>query len=196
MSVGIEPLVQTSIAVAASNSPARKLMGDAYAYDEPHWYAVYTCANHEKRIATQFNDRTIENFLPLYQTVRRWKDRRVRVDVPLFPGYIFVRHCLRDRLALLTVPGVVRLVGFNNVAAPLLAEDIETLRSRLNQSPSAEPHPYLTIGKRVRVVRGPFEGLMGILSRRKGLLRVVVAVELIMRSVAVDVDVADIAPQF
>jgi transcription antitermination factor NusG len=159
---------------------------------EPNWYAVYTCANHEKRIVTQFDERSIENFLPLYETVRRWKDRRMRIALPLFPGYIFVRHSLRKRLDILQVPGVVRLVGFNNVAAPLPIEDIETLRNGLTRAYDAKPHPYLTIGRRVRVVHGPFDGLEGILLRRRGRLRVVLSIHLIMRSVAVDVDVADV----
>ena len=162
------------------------------AYADPYWYAVYTCANHEKRIAAQFNARSIENFLPLYESVRRWKDRRVRIALPLFPGYIFVRHSLRDRLDILQVPGVVRLVGFNNAVVPLPIEDIETLRNGLRRTTRAEPHPYLTVGRRVRIVRGPFEGLEGILLRRKSNLRVVLSVHLIMRSVAVDVDLADL----
>ena len=182
--------MSTALAMNASLVPA----GGYPAYAEPRWYASYTCANHEKRIAAQFNERSIENFLPLYETVRRWKDRRVRIALPLFPGYIFVRHSLRNRLEILQVPGVVRLVGFNNVAAPLPVEDIETLRSGLNRPSGAEPHPYLTVGRRVRIVHGPFEGLAEILVRRKGRLRVVVSIELIMRSVAMDVDVADVAP--
>jgi transcription antitermination factor NusG len=191
--MGIQPLTVTQIAIATSDSQLGGPRDDT-AYDEARWYAVYTCANHEKRIATQFNERVIENFLPLYQTVRRWKDRRMTIDVPLFPGYIFVRHCLRDQLSLLTVPGVVRLVGFNNVAAQLPAEDIEALRSGLNRASGAEPHPYLTVGRRVQIVHGPFEGLRGILSRRKGRARVVISIDLIERSLAVDVDVADVAP--
>jgi transcription antitermination factor NusG len=165
---------------------------DYPAYAEPHWYAVYTCANHEKRIAAQFNERAIEHFLPLYETVRHWKDRRVRIALPLFPGYIFVRHSLRNRLEILQVPGVVRLVGFNNVAAPLPTEDITTLRSGLNRSSGAEPHPYLTVGRRVRIVRGPLEGLEGILVRRKGRFRVVLTLQLIQRSVVVDLDTNDV----
>jgi hypothetical protein len=93
---------------------------------------------------------------------------------------------LRNRLEILQVPGVVRLVVFNNVAAPLPIEDINTLRSGLNRSSGAEPHPYLTVGRRVRIVRGPFEGLEGILIRRKGRSRVVLTLHLIQRSVVVD----------
>src|SRR5437879_13799432 len=80
-------------------------------YIERHWYAAYTCANHEKCVAHQLEERTVEHFLPLYRSVRRWSDRCVQIDLPLFPGYVFVRLALRDRLRVLQVPGVVRLVG-------------------------------------------------------------------------------------
>ena len=180
--------MSTSVAMDASLVPEPVCCDHA----DPQWYAVYTCANHEKRIAMQFNERSIENFLPLYEAVRRWKDRRMRIEIPLFPGYLFVRHSLRNRLQILQVPGVVRLVGFNNLAAPLPNEDIETLRRGLKRSSPAEPHPYLTAGCQVRIVRGPFEGLEGILVRRRGKLRVVLSIHLIMRSVAIDVDAADV----
>ena len=85
----------------------------------PHWYALYTCANHEKRVAAELHARAVENFLPLYSSVRRWKDRRVRLDLPLFPGYVFVRMALRDRLQVQQVPGVAHLVGFDGTPAVL-----------------------------------------------------------------------------
>jgi transcription antitermination factor NusG len=79
----------------------------------PHWYVAYTSANHEKRVTEQFLQRSVDHFLPLYESVRRWKDRRVTLQLPLFPGYIFVRLALCDRLKILQVPGVARLIGFN-----------------------------------------------------------------------------------
>jgi transcription antitermination factor NusG len=161
-------------------------------YDKPRWYAVYTSANHEKKIAEQFAQRSIEHFLPLYQTVRRWKDRRMRLDLPLFPGYIFVHHPLRDRLRILQLPGVVRFVGFNGQPAVLEAREILPFRDGLKSAGKTEPHPYPAAGQRVRILRGPFEGLEGILLRRRGNFRVVLSIHLIMRSVAVDVDIADI----
>src|ERR1700684_2375787 len=87
---------------------------------ESSWYAVYTCAHHEKKIAEQITRRSIEHFLPLYQTVRRWKDRRVSIQVPLFPSYIFVCIALSDQAKVLQVPGVVRFVSFSGrpVALP------------------------------------------------------------------------------
>ncbi len=162
---------------------------------EPHWYAAYTCANHEKRVAAKLGVREVEHFLPVYSSVRRWKDRRVQLDLPLFPGYVFVRLALRDRLRVIQIPSVVRLVGFNGLPAALPDEEMEILRLGLCQSLRAEPHPFLTVGRRVRITGGPFAGLEGILKRRKGHLRVVVSLELIQRSVAVDVDVADVLPK-
>jgi len=163
---------------------------------EPRWYAAYTCANHEKRVAAELHARTVEHFLPVYSSIRRWRDRRVILDLPLFPGYVFVRLALCNRLRVLQIPSVVQLVGFNGKSAALPDEEMEILRSGLSQGLSARPHPFLTIGRRVRITGGPFAGLEGILKRRKNNLRVVVSLALIQRSVAVDVDTADVAPAF
>src|SRR6266567_3791089 len=161
---------------------------------EQHWYAAYTCAQHEKRVATELGMREVEHFLPLYSSVRRWKDRRVQLEFPLFPGYVFVRLALCDRLRLVQIPSVVRLVGFGGLPTALPDAEMEIMRSGLSQSPHAEPHPFLTVGRRVRITGGPFAGLEGVLKRKKSSLRVVISLELIQRSVAVDVDIADVRP--
>lgn len=161
---------------------------------EFRWYAAYTCANHEKRVAEQLEVKSIERFLPLYESVRRWKDRRVRLQMPLFPGYVFVRIALQERVQVLQIPKVVRLVGFNGCPAALPDEEIEALRRGLCGGLRAEPHPYLNIGRRVRVRSGPLEGAEGVLLRRKNSLRVILSIELILRSIAVEVDLADIEP--
>jgi transcription antitermination factor NusG len=158
----------------------------------PRWYAAYTYANHEKRVAAEVGVRGVDCFLPLYSSVRRWRDRRVVLDLPLFPGYLFVRLALRDRLRVLEIPSVVHLVGFRGQPAALPDEEIETMRTSFTGGLGAEPHPFLTVGCRVRIKRGPFEGLEGILKRRKKNLRVVLSLELIQRSVALDVDAADL----
>jgi len=137
--------------------------------------------------------REVEHFLPLYTSVRRWKDRRVTLDLPLFPGYVFVRLALRDRLRVVQIPSLVRLVGFNGLPTALPDEDMEILRGGLSKNLRAEPHPFLTVGRRVRITNGPFAGLEGTLKRKKSSLRVVVSLNLIQRSVAVDVDAADIS---
>jgi len=160
----------------------------------PRWYAAYTRANHEKRVAAELGAREVEHYLPLYKSVRRWKDRRVQLELPLFPGYVFLRLALCDRMRVVPIPSLVRLVGFNGLPAALADEEMEILRLGLGQSLRAEPHPFLTAGRRVRIAGGPFAGLEGVLKRKKSNLRVVVSLELIQRSVAVDVDAADVRP--
>jgi transcription antitermination factor NusG len=155
---------------------------------EPQWYAAYTSANHEKRVAEQLGVREVEHFLPTYSSVRRWKDRRVTLQLPLFPGYVFVRMALRNRLQVLQVPGLARLVGFGSTPAPLPQRDIDVLRAGLTTGVRAEPHPHLNVGRRVRVKEGPLAGLEGILLRWKANWRVVLSIDLIQRAVAVDVD--------
>src|SRR6266478_2351677 len=155
---------------------------------EPLWYAVYTNANHEKRVAQQLGQRSIEHLLPLYDSVRRWKDRRVHLQMPLFPGYVFVRFALRDRLQVLQIPSVAHLVSFAGHPAPLPEEDIRVIQNCVNHGCQVEPHPYLQAGRRARVRSGPLRGMEGIILRRKNRTRFVLSFELIMRSVAVEIE--------
>lgn len=159
-----------------------------------HWYAVYTSANHEKRVAEQLAGKEVEHLLPLYEAVRQWKDRRVRLQVPLFPGYVFVRVALSEKLKILQMRGVARLVGFGDKPVSLPENEIESLRRGLQGALKMEPHPYLNEGQRVRIIRGPLTGLDGILLRKKGNLRLVLSIDLIMRSVVLDVEAMDILP--
>ena len=161
---------------------------------EPHWYALYTSARHEKRVAEHLCQRSTEYFLPLYQSVRRWKDRKVVLQLPLFPGYVFVRIATRDRLDVLRVPGVSRLVGFDSSPAALPDEEIETIRAALARGVHAEPHRALAAGQRVFVRSGPMTGLRGILQRRKSRSRLIVSLEFIQRAMAVEIDESDIEP--
>jgi transcription antitermination factor NusG len=190
--IGVSAIVAIS-QIPPFHSPAGALLS-ADCLDS-RWYAAYTCANHEKRVREQLEQRSVESFLPVYETVRRWKDRRMRLQLPLFPGYLFVRMAAVDRLRVLQVPGVVRLVGFSGQLAALPDEEIEGLKKGLSGGVRAEPHPFLTVGRRVRVKRGPFEGRQGILLRRKGKLRLVLSIELIMRSLVIDIDIADVEPE-
>ncbi len=162
----------------------------------PRWYAAYTRARHEKRVAEHLVHRDINFFLPLYSALHRWKDRRVRVELPLFPSYLFVHIPLSDRLHVLEVPGVVSLVTFGAHPVPLPDNEIEPLRAGLMHNIRAEPCPYLKVGRRVRIKRGPLAGAEGILLRKRSNLRVVLSIDLIKRSVSVEVDSADIEPIF
>jgi transcription antitermination factor NusG len=159
---------------------------------EPHWYAAYLCAHHEKRVSAELGARSVEHFLPLYSSVRRWKDRRVPLELPLFPGYVFVRLLLCERLRVLQIPSVVRLVGFGGSPVPLPDRDMDLMMAGLSQSQSAEPHPFLRAGRRVRIMAGPFAGMEGVLKRRKGRLRVIISLELIQRSIMVEAEACDI----
>jgi len=159
---------------------------------EVQWYAAYTSANHEKRVAQQLEWRSVEHFLPVYESVRRWKDRRVRLQLPLFPGYVFVRLALRDRLRVLAVPGVARLVGFNGHPTPVPAVDFEAIRASLAGNREVQPHPYVRCGQRVRVLSGPLSGFSGIVVRQKKRTRFVVSFDVLERSVAVEIDDSDL----
>ena len=157
-----------------------------------NWYALYTAPRHEKSVAGQAGRHGIGCFLPLYRSVRRWKDRRKELDLVLFPGYVFVQIALRDRLRVLQLPGAVRLVSVNGQPAALPENEIEALRNRLNVAGSLEPHPYLRVGRRIRVRSGPMQGLEGIIVRRKDRCRLVFSLDLIQRSIAVEVDEPDV----
>jgi len=163
-------------------------------YQVPRWYAAYTSANHEKRIAEQLKIQQVEYFLPLYPSVRQWKDRRVTLQLPLFPGYVFVRMALRDRLGVQRIAGVAWLVGFNGKPAQLPESEMDNLRASLGRGIKAQPHPLLTIGQTIRVKRGPLAGLQGILVRRKNQMRLVVSVQLIQRAMSVEIDESQVEP--
>lgn len=170
------------------------LKSDESSFHNPdtRWYALYTCSRHEKRVAQQMERRRVSCFLPMYRSVRRWKDRRKELELALFPGYVFVKMSLSNKLEVLEVPGVVRLVSFNGHPTPLPTEDIEALRTRLSGNSKIEPHPYLRVGRKVRVHSGPFQGLEGIIVRRKDRCRLIFSIDLIQRSLAIEVDEADL----
>lgn len=156
------------------------------------WYAVYTCVHHEKRILKQLADRNVDAFLPLYRSVRRWKDRRKELDLVLFPGYVFVHTRLQEKLSVLQVPGVVMFLSCNGIPTSLPDDEIEALRRALVHGICAEPHPYLKTGRRVLIRNGPFTGIEGVLTRKKDKYRFILSIEMIMRSVAIEVDATDV----
>lgn len=160
---------------------------------QPHWYAVFTCANHEKRVAEQLRMRSVEYFLPLYQSVRQWQDRRKRLELPLFPGYVFVRIPVRERLRVLEPAGVVQLVSFGGVPVPVPEEEMAAIRACLTGH-VVQPHRYPQRGQRVRVLNGPLTGFTGIVVRRRNRRRLVISFELLQRSVAVEIDADDLVP--
>ncbi len=157
----------------------------------PRWYAAYTFPRHEKVVSEQLKIKGVETYLPLFEKLNQWKDRIAKVQLPLFPGYVFVRMPLKERVRVLQVSGILRLVGFHGHPAPLEEGEIESLRNYLAFR-KAEPHPYLAVGKRVRVTAGPLTGVEGVVLRRKGKMRIVVSIDSIQRSVALDLEASDV----
>jgi transcription antitermination factor NusG len=161
----------------------------------PKWFAVYTSPRHEKRVAQHMAAREIEHYLPLYHPQRKWSDgSTVTLDLPLFPGYLFVRTRRSERVRVLEVPGVLTFVGgTGGQPAPLPDAEIDALRVGLPLR-QVEPHPLLTVGQRARIRSGALAGMEGVVVRQKNGLRVVLTVDLIMQSIAVEVDGTELEP--
>jgi transcription antitermination factor NusG len=162
--------------------------------ETPQWYVLHTLANHEKRVVQHIQQLGIEQFLPLYRSVRRWSDRKKELQLPLFAGYVFVHTTLGERLRIVQAPGVVQLVSFQGQPAAIAETEIELLRGTLREGVCVEPYPYLKVGRRVRVHSGPLAGMEGFLAGRKGRLRVVLSLDLIQRSMAAEVGADEIEP--
>ena len=161
---------------------------------DANWYALQTYPRHEKRVCTDLGLRAMECFLPLYETVHRWKNGcKVRVELPLFPGYLFVRINPRERYKVLSLPGAVSIVGSAGGPWPLPEDEIERLRASMHAR-KFEPHPYLAVGQKVRIKSGPLANMTGFLVRQSGGLRVVITVEMIQQAAAVEVDANDVEP--
>ena len=162
--------------------------------EDLHWYAVYTRSRHEKIVAEQCQLKGIASYLPVYEMNRRWRNGPHSVTLPLFSGYTFARINLRDRLSVLKIRGVVRLVGFNGLPAAIPDEEFENMRAALSCGVLAKPHPYLAAGRRVRLTSGPLCGLEGIVLQRKGIRRVVISVHLLQRSISLNTEVTGLEP--
>ena len=158
------------------------------------WYAAYTYPRHEKKVLDQLVRREIESFLPCYRALHKWRNGcKVEVQMPLFPGYVFVRLRLHERWRVLQVPNLVNLIGFGGPPVPLPTEDIEALRAALSTM-KAEPHPFLKVGDRVRIKSGCLAGTEGILLRKATGCRFVLNVDLIKQAVSVEVSADDVEP--
>jgi transcription antitermination factor NusG len=159
---------------------------------EPRWYVAYTCARHEKKVADQLDLRKIDYFLPLYSVRRQWNRRYVQVRLPLFPGYVFVKIAPAEWLHVLNLPSVVHFVGPKGNPSTLADSQIELLRNSLSVR-KAEPHPYLSVGRPVRVMSGPLRGLEGVIIRNQNKSRMIVSIDSIERSVAFELDAMDLS---
>ena len=154
------------------------------------WCAIYTRHQHEKTIAQSLSTKGLEVFLPLYNATRRWKDRTVHLSLPLFPCYLFLRGMQERKLEVVTTPGIISILSINGETAVVPENEIESIRKAIEWGNRVEPHPFLRRGDKVRVISGPLQGLEGILVRKKNLYRLVLSVEILKRSAAVEVDVS------
>jgi len=163
---------------------------------KPEWYALYTRSRFEKKMLSELTDRRVEVFLPMREILSRWKDRKKRIWVPLFPGYIFVNHVdtPENRFRILNVPGAVRFVGFEGHAIPVPEEQIQYVRRFLESSIAIDPYPYIQVGTRVEVIAGPLKGIQGILVEKRGRFRFVLQVDLIRQAISVEIDASDVRP--
>ena len=158
------------------------------AHDRSPWFGVRTKSNFEKVAASVLQAKGLEAYVPLYRSRRRWSDRIVTMDLPLFPGYLFCRFDWRHRMPVMTAPGVVSIIGFGDDPEPIPDDEIEAVRRVLASGQASEPHLFLREGQRVRVNYGPLEGIEGILLKKKSNWRLVISVNLLQRSLAVEVD--------
>jgi len=154
----------------------------------PPWYALQVKARHERATAVHLSARSMEIYAPVYVTKERWSDRIKQLERPLFPGYVFCRFRTDQRLAVLTTPGVMSIVGFGTVPAPVSEDELQAVRAIARSGLPYSPWPYVRVGDGVRIEGGCMQGMRGTLVRTRDQFRVVVNIELLQRSVAVEID--------
>jgi transcription antitermination factor NusG len=155
---------------------------------QPRWYALTVKPRHEKAATAYLDRKGLEAYLPLYRVRRRWSDRMREVEMCLFPGYVFCRFPFASRLDVLNAPSVHSIVGFGDREVPVAQEEIDSIRAILASGARVLPWEYLKVGERVRIIDGSLRDVEGILVRERDAWRVVVGVELLQRSVAVEID--------
>jgi transcription elongation factor/antiterminator RfaH len=159
------------------------------------WYALYTRPRHEKQVFQELSNKGIEAFLPTYKVRRRWSDRYKIVEEPLFKNYLFVNVDFDTRYYETLRPyGAVGFIMFDNKPAQIPKNEIDAIRRLVESELPYDPHPYLKVGRKVRVRSGPLQGCEGVLTRKKGLARLVISVHLLQQSVSAEVDADTIEP--
>lgn len=176
----VKTLVEMQLAEENAGSEAKASAG--------MWHALYTRHQHEKVVAQALEGKGFNIFLPQYRTLRKWKDRKKEISLPLFPNYVFIQGGLDRQLQIVTTPGVHSLVSWGGRPAEIPLKDIEAVRRIIESSLPVEPHPFLKHGDLVRIKSGPLEGIEGILVRRIRGVRLVLSVDMLSRSAAVEVD--------
>jgi transcriptional antiterminator NusG len=160
--------------------------------EEVRWYALWTRSRHEQVVREQLEQKQVETFLPTVTRWSRWKDRKKKIDWPLFPGYCFARFNARERLPILKCTGVVNIISFEGEPAPIPEHEIDSIRTLIDSELAYDPCPMIREGMMVEVVHGPLKGVIGRLVRKGAHARLVLSVDLIGQAVSVEVDAADV----
>jgi transcription antitermination factor NusG len=158
------------------------------------WFALRVRSKHEQVASLHLQKRGYQEFSPTYKVERQWSDRRKITDLSFFPGYVFCRLDADDRLPVLTVPGVVGIVGFGEGPTSIPEEEVERVRAMLASGVLVTPWPFLKIGQTVLIERGPLAGIEGILQEVKGKFRIVVSINLLQRSVSSEIERSWVRP--
>ena len=177
----------------ASDSPTSHPVANRTSNDLS-WFAVRVRSNFERIAVTHLRERGYEEFAPSHKTERHWSDRKKEVDQFLFPGYVFCRFNPQNRLLVLTAPGVVDVVGWGKIPAPIPDEEIERVRRMVQSGLLVSPWPYLELGQSVLIEHGPLAGMEGILVEVKGRCRLVVSINLLKRSISAEVERSCVRP--
>jgi len=174
------------------DDPSRLRQG----FGGPSWYAIWTRSRHEKIVRDQLVKKgDVDVFLPTIGKWSRWKDRKKKIDWPLFPGYVFARFVPDERIGILKVDGVVQIISNNGMLSPIPEEEIESIRTLVESELAYDPVPLIKEGDMVKVTSGPLKGVVGRLITKKGAhARLVLSVDLIGQAVSVEVDAADVKP--
>jgi transcription antitermination factor NusG len=155
---------------------------------EPRWYAIHTRHQHERSAASILSGKGFRIFYPTYESVRKWKDRSKKLSLPLFPGYLFLAEDVHKKLLIVSTPGVCAILSIAGQPAVIPAEEIRALRRSVEGQYKIVPHPFLNTGDRLRVKSGPLAGTEGILTRKRDMYRLVLSIEILGRSAAVEID--------
>jgi transcription antitermination factor NusG len=162
--------------------------------EQQHWFAVWTRSRHEQVVREQLEHKHVDVFLPTVTRWSRWKDRKKKIDWPLFPGYCFARFDARERLPILKCTGVVSIISFQGEPAPIPEHEIDGIRRLVDSELAFDPCPMIREGMMVEVVHGPLKGVIGRLVRKNEKARLILSVDLIGQGVSVEVDASDVRP--
>ena len=154
-----------------------------------YWYAIYVRSRHEKKVHQLLLEKGVESSLPLIKTTRKWSDRKKKVEVPLFRGYVFVKIDIgKDKQNILQTHGVVKFIGIRNKPSKIPGEQIHWIHMMVEEPNTVQNEKEIPVGQKVRVTAGPFKGVEGVAMRAGNQSRLVVVIESIMHAVSIDIN--------